>query len=164
MAYYTKVLLPDEQVRVVGRIHWAICLKAWICLLLGGAAGLAALYYRNAGPADGHPDDFSLPLGLGVVAAIFLAFGLVSGFGAWLRRVSTEIVVTDRRIIFKRGFIRRQTMEMNMAKVETVDIEQSITGRLFDYGTIVIRGTGSSYEPLAMIGNPLALRTAIIAQ
>jgi uncharacterized membrane protein YdbT with pleckstrin-like domain len=72
-------------------------------------------------------------------------------------------VVTDRRIIFKEGFVRRRTMEMNMNKVETVDVIQSIAGRIFNYGAILIRGVGSSYEPLRLIADPLTLRTAIIA-
>ena len=81
-----------------------------------------------------------------------------------MRRITTEIVVTDRRVIFKEGFVRRRTMDMNMNNVETVDVVQSIVGRVFDYGTLLNRGTGSSYVPLRLIADPLALRTAIIAQ
>ncbi len=164
MAYYTKVLLPDEQVRVIGRLHWAIYLRAWICLFFGVVTGLAALYYRNVGEESGQPLDGSLPLALAGVSAILLIFGVVLLLGAWGRRIATEIVVTDRRIILKTGLIRRRTMEMNMNKVETVDVVQSIGGRILNYGSIVIRGVGSSYEPLTMIGDPLALRTAIVAQ
>ena len=53
---------------------------------------------------------------------------------------------------------------MNMNNVETVDVVESIVGRVFDYGTLLNRGTGSSYVPLRLIADPLALRTAIIAQ
>jgi uncharacterized membrane protein YdbT with pleckstrin-like domain len=161
MAYYTKVLLPDEQVRTVGRLHWAIYLKAWLCLILAALSGTAYLYFKSPG-ADPTADAASIVPG--GVAAIFLLFGIVMMLSAWLRRVTTEIVVTDRRVIFKEGFVRRRTMEMNMNKVETVDVVQSITGRIFNYGTILIRGTGSSYEPLRLIGDPLTLRTAIVAQ
>jgi uncharacterized membrane protein YdbT with pleckstrin-like domain len=162
MAYYTKVLLPDEQVRTVGRLHWAIYLKAWICLALAVLAGIDYEYLRLS-PTDAPPGE-SASIVLEVVAAFFLLVGLFLMLSAWLRRTTTEIVVTDRRIIFKEGFVRRRTMEMNMNKVETVDVVQSIVGRIFNYGTILIRGTGSSYEPLRLIGNPLALRTAIVAQ
>lgn len=162
MAYYTKVLLPDEQVRTVGRLHWAIYLKSWICLLLAAVLGVA--YLRLEPSAGDLSSGDSLSLMAGAAAAILFLLGLLALFSAWLRRTTTEIVVTDRRIIFKEGFIRRRTMEMNMNKVETVDVVQSIVGRVFDYGTILIRGTGSSYEPLRLIGHPLALRTAIVAQ
>jgi uncharacterized membrane protein YdbT with pleckstrin-like domain len=81
--------------------------------------------------------------------------------GAWIRRKGTEIVVTDRRVIYKRGFIARRTVEMNISKVETVDVEQSIAGRLLGYGTVLIRGTGESLEPLRHVEAPLTIRNAI---
>jgi uncharacterized membrane protein YdbT with pleckstrin-like domain len=161
MAYYTKVLLPDEELRVVGRLHWAIYLKGWICLLVALAAGIDFFYLRSS---NGDSSNDSISLVLEVVGGFFLLIGLFMLLSAWGRRTTTEIVVTDRRILFKEGFVRRRTMEMNMNKVETVDVVQSIPGRIFNYGTILIRGTGSSYEPLRLIGDPLALRNAILVQ
>jgi uncharacterized membrane protein YdbT with pleckstrin-like domain len=162
MAYYTKVLLPDEQLRAAGRLHWAIYLKGWICLIIALAAGIDFFHLRGSSGADSTADGISLVLE--VVGGFFLVVGLFMLFSAWVRRTTTEIVVTDRRILFKEGFVRRRTMEMNMNKVETVDVVQSIPGRIFNYGTILIRGTGSSYEPLRLIGDPLALRNAILVQ
>jgi Bacterial PH domain len=82
---------------------------------------------------------------------------------AWFRRWTTEIAVTDRRVIIKRGFIRRATMEMNLQKIESVDVDQSLIGRIFDYGAVTIRGVGSSYEPLRLIDAPLKLRSTVTA-
>ena len=82
---------------------------------------------------------------------------------AWIRRWTTEIAVTDRRVILKRGLIRRHTVEMNMTKIESVDVDQTLAGRLFDYGNVTIRGTGSSFETLRMIDAPLKLRTTVTA-
>ena len=76
---------------------------------------------------------------------------------------STEIAVTDRRIIFKRGLIRRHTVEMNMQKVESVDVDQTLMGRLFNYGNVTVRGTGSTFETLRMIDSPLKLRSTVTA-
>ena len=67
---------------------------------------------------------------------------VVSFLYAWFIRWITEIAVTDRRVIYKRGFITRHTEEMNMDKVESVDVDQSILGRLLDYGTVHVIGTG----------------------
>ena len=159
--YHTKVMLPDEQLRAVGRLHWAIYLKSWIFLILAVAAGADFLYLRSAS-AD-SPDQ-TTSLVLAAAGGLLLIAGLLMLLSAWVRRVTTEIVVTDRRILFKEGFLRRRTMEMNMSKVETVDVVQSIPGRILNYGAILIRGTGSSYEPLAMIGDPLTLRNAILVQ
>ena len=161
MAYHTKVMLPDEELRAVGRLHWAIYLKSWLFLILAALAGSDFLYLRSA---DANSPDGSFSLVLEILGAVFLLVGLLMLLSAWIRRVTTEIVVTDRRILFKEGFLRRRTMEMNMSKVETVDVVQSIPGRIFNYGTILIRGTGSSYEPLSLIGDPLTLRNAILVQ
>jgi len=87
----------------------------------------------------------------------------VSAFLALFKQFTTEIAVTDRRIIYKTGFISRETAEMNMHRVETVAVEQSIVGRVLNYGTVDIRGTGAGIEDLKMIADPLALRSAITA-
>ena len=98
-------------------------------------------------------------------AALILLFwcviGIVIFFQMMIRKWTTEIAVTDRRVIFKRGLIRRHTVEMNMQKVESVDVDQTLLGRLFDYGNVSIRGTGSSFETLHMIDSPLKLRTTV---
>jgi uncharacterized membrane protein YdbT with pleckstrin-like domain len=73
---------------------------------------------------------------------------LLSFIPAWVKRRTTELAVTNRRVIYKRGFVRRHTIEMNMDKVESVDVDQSFWGRIFNYGTIVVHGTGGSLEPL----------------
>jgi uncharacterized membrane protein YdbT with pleckstrin-like domain len=90
--------------------------------------------------------------------------GLFAFLRSWIRKVTTEVSVTNKRVIKKTGLIQRLTAEMNMDKVESVDVDQSILGRLLDYGTIVIRGTGSGLEGLRYIAKPLALRSAIIAR
>jgi uncharacterized membrane protein YdbT with pleckstrin-like domain len=79
----------------------------------------------------------------------------------WLRWWITEIAVTNRRIIYKKGFIRRQTNEMNMDKVESVQVDQSILGRMLDYGTVTILGTGEGFEMLRTIAGPIKLRNCI---
>jgi uncharacterized membrane protein YdbT with pleckstrin-like domain len=98
-----------------------------------------------------------------ILAAILAVAAFVSFVRAWFRRWTTEIAVTDRRVILKRGFIRRHTVEMNMQKVESVDVDQTRLGRIFDYGSVTIRGTGSSFESLRMVDAPLKLRTTITA-
>jgi uncharacterized membrane protein YdbT with pleckstrin-like domain len=92
-----------------------------------------------------------------VIAALGALAAISKFLSAWFRRWTTEIAVTDRRVI-KRGFIRRAIMEMNLQKIESVDVNQSVIGRIFDYGTVTIRGVGSSYEPLRLIDAPLKLR------
>ena len=82
---------------------------------------------------------------------------------ALIRRATTELVVTDRRVILKRGIFSRQTIEMNRTKVESVDVDQTVMGRIMGYGTVIVRGTGGGLEPIRNIAHPLAFRSHITA-
>lgn len=151
MPYYTKVLQPGETVRIVARLHWLIYAQAM--LLLAVAVVVAILAAMLVDPVQrGYVLVGALGLA-GVAGIVFLV--------EWIRRRGTEIVVTDRRVIYKRGFIARHTVEMNISKVETVDVEQGVAGRLLDFGTVLIRGTGESLEPLRRVAAPLGVRNAI---
>src|SRR5262249_40563687 len=83
------------------------------------------------------------------------------GLRALIRRATTELAVTDQRVIFKTGLVARHTLEMNRGKVESVTVDQSIPGRMFGYGTIIVRGTGSTLEPIRNIADPLTFRSQI---
>jgi len=149
MRYIDHILQPGETVAYKTSLHWIVYLPAiglwllaFILLTAGGATGPVAF-----------------------LAAIVCALaGSALGFGAWFRRWTTEIDVTDRRIVYKRGFIRRHTVEMNMDKVESVDVDQSILGRMLNYGDITIRGTGVGIEPLHNIDAPLEFRNQVTAR
>jgi uncharacterized membrane protein YdbT with pleckstrin-like domain len=88
---------------------------------------------------------------------------LSSAFGKFIKRWTTELAVTDRRVIYKERLIARRTLEMNRSRVESVDVYQSILGRLLGYGTITLRGTGGSGEPMPNIEHPLTFRSYITA-
>ena len=72
------------------------------------------------------------------------------------------MLVTDKRVLHKVGLIWRSTQEMNIAKVETVDVDQGIWGRLLNFGSVQVRGTGGSWEPMHLVTDPLAMRNAIM--
>jgi uncharacterized membrane protein YdbT with pleckstrin-like domain len=86
-----------------------------------------------------------------VVGLIFIAW-------AWINMRSTEIAITNRRIIAKFGFIRRSTVEINLEKVEALRVEQTFMGRVLNYGTIFISGAGTSVAPMKDIADPLVFR------
>ena len=80
---------------------------------------------------------------------------------AAITRWTAEIAVTNQRVIRKSGLIRCDTIEINMPKVESVDVHQSVLGRLLNYGTVIVRGTGGSFNPLTYVSQPLPLRRAV---
>jgi uncharacterized membrane protein YdbT with pleckstrin-like domain len=97
-------------------------------------------------------------IALGVVLLPLAGLGLVFLVWAWILYKTTEFAVTDKRIIAKTGLISRNTVEMFLDKVESLHVEQSVMGRLFDFGTITIRGTGATEESFRNISTPLELR------
>ena len=156
MSYVTRVLQPGERVVYDAGLHWVIftraILAAFCCLVLVVAASAAA----------GSQTQY-LSLALWIAAAILALLALSAGLRALIRRATTEFAVTDHRVIYKTGLLARHTLEMNRAKIESVDVDQSIAGRFLGYGTVVVRGTGGSLEPIRNIAEPLAFRTRITA-
>jgi uncharacterized membrane protein YdbT with pleckstrin-like domain len=75
-----------------------------------------------------------------------------------LARWSDEFVVTNKRVIIKTGIISRKTLEMNLNKIESVNVDQSIMGRLLGYGDVTIIGTGGTRESFPDIGNAVEFR------
>jgi len=76
----------------------------------------------------------------------------------YIRQITNEFVITNRRVIVKRGLFARTTFEMNLNKIETVNVDQSIWGRIFGFGTIIINGTGGTREVCQSISKPLEFR------
>jgi uncharacterized membrane protein YdbT with pleckstrin-like domain len=101
-------------------------------------------------------------IGLGAFLLLLAAMGMA--VKAWFDQWITEIAITKRRVVFKRGFIRRFTAEMNMDKIESVTVNQSVVGRVLNFGTIHVRGTGDGLEHLHNIRAPIALRNCITAR
>ena len=153
MAYVHSVLQPGETVKAIGRLHWINYLKAFA---VAAVAVVLLLYGGQEATKAGRSVTFAGWLLL-LVAGVAL-------LGSWFRRLLTELSVTNHRVIYKSGFIRRHTVEMNMDKVETVNVDQSILGRILGYGTIHVLGTGQGIEGLTRIAAPIRIRNAITAR
>ena len=79
-----------------------------------------------------------------------------------IQNYTDEFVVTDRRIVIKKGLISYFTLEMNLGRIETVNVRQSILGRILGYGCITIIGTGGTRESFHDISNPLEFRRSFM--
>lgn len=152
MSYVQRVLLPGETVIFETGLHWLIYGRSILLLGVAVALALGSVYLG---------DDRSMFVL--VIAGIFLVLAALAGLVAAIRRSSTELAVTDQRVVFKQGIFARHTIEMNRTKVESVDVDQSVLGRILGYGTVSVRGTGGSLEPMRAISNPLIFRSHITA-
>jgi len=144
MNYVNRVVQPGENIRHIGRLSPIIFFRPALLILGGFFIGTATT--NEAAPAIG---------------LILILLGIIGLIRAWVKRSTTEIAVTDSRVIVKVGLLSRRTMEMNMNKVESVIVDQSILGRMFNFGSIALRGSGSGIEPIQNISQPLELRAAI---
>jgi uncharacterized membrane protein YdbT with pleckstrin-like domain len=153
MSYVQSVLQPGEEIRYTSGIHWIVYVRG---LSIGILACIVLIVARQLQPGGMQWFLDWVAAILGFVAVLWL---LWDWFLWWI----TEIAATNRRVIYKKGFIWRDTNEMNLDKVESVQVKQSILGRLLDYGDILIIGTGEGrFEEVKAIARPIALRNHIM--
>jgi uncharacterized membrane protein YdbT with pleckstrin-like domain len=152
--YIDEILQPGEKVLFSTNAHWIFFLPA----ISGWAVAIIFLIVSYQVPT-GAPALLCLSM-----AAISAIAALYKTITAWFHQWTTETDVTDMRIIHKTGFIQRQTFEMSLDKVESVDVNQSILGRIFNYGDVKVRGVGEGGEEIKTIASPLAFRSAITAR
>jgi uncharacterized membrane protein YdbT with pleckstrin-like domain len=153
MSYIRRYLQPGESLVYETKVHWIVYGRAifWAILTL-----VAAYFYFN-------PWKDELRYVFAGIAVFFFLIALLDWLRGFIRRLSTELAVTDRRIVVKTGIIRRRTYEMNRSKVESVYVDQGVMARVFGFGTIVIKGTGGGSEPLVGIDRPLEFRSYLTA-
>jgi len=149
--YIDEILQPGEKVLYSTNAHWMFYLPAMAAWVLA----LGLLVASRMMPAD------ALTLVSLSLAAISALAALYFTATAWFHRWTTETDVTNMRVVHKTGFIKRRTFEMSLDKIESVDVDQSILGRIMNYGDVTIRGVGEGFEKIQTIASPLAFRSAI---
>ncbi len=112
----------------------------------------------------GHISLWSLwhLIAFGLVLLPVFGLGLIFLIMAYVRYKTTELAITTKRVIVKFGLIRRRTIEININKVESIQVDQEILGRVFNFGTLVISGAGNPQAPVAGISSPMDFRRAFI--
>jgi uncharacterized membrane protein YdbT with pleckstrin-like domain len=149
MSYLDDHLLTGEQIIYRARLHWIIFGVSIVLVLLGLALAIIL-------QATQHDYWY---LGMALVG-----IGLLVAIGPAIRYLSSEFAVTDKRVLAKHGFIERESIETLLSKVEAIGVDQGIIGRLLDYGSITITGTGGTEESFPRISNPLEFRRQIQSQ
>ena len=152
--YIDEILQPGEKVLYSTNAHWIFYLPAIVAWILA----MVLLALSRSTITEGV-----ILLCLSGSAAVALA-ALYWSAKAWFHRWTTETDVTNLRVVHKTGFIKRRTFEMSLDKVESVDVNQSILGRILDYGDVTILGVGEGKETISTIAAPLAFRNFITAR
>ncbi len=152
MASYIERSLGDGE-RVVSRASfpWLYSLAAWCCLLLPALAAAALVPVADRDDAPG----------LGLAALVFLLLGLALFLKMMIRKWTTEIGVTSHRFVEKAGLLTLRTNEIALHNIEGVRVHQSFGGRLFNYGTVRIEGTGVDAVTTPPIADPVGFVKAI---
>jgi uncharacterized membrane protein YdbT with pleckstrin-like domain len=149
MASLEAQLLVGERMVRRSRPHWIVfggpLLVGLAGVVLGAVLQITRQDYWYAGAAV---------VGLALLLAI----------GPALRYLSTEFAITDKRVIARLGLLQRRSLETLLSKIEAIEVEQDLTGRLLGYGTLVIVGTGGTRESIPRIPAPLEFRRQVQSQ
>jgi uncharacterized membrane protein YdbT with pleckstrin-like domain len=159
-SYVEKVLVPGEQIRYMASLHWIIYLQGLVITIFGGLLGfnsyaiVAHLFGSNNMDPYGHI--------LSGIALFITVVGVALLLGAYVRQSATELVLTDRRIIAKYGVIARATFEIMASRITGANFDQTITGRLLGYGTILVHGAGGEISPIDLVADPQSFHRALL--
>jgi len=144
MSYLQQSLAPGETIVARFRLHWFMWLRFWVVIALGIIAVVALLIAQ---------------IPWGALAAVVLAIVIAGYQWLWLRGI--EQAVTNRRVVRKIGIVSRNTTELRLASIETVDLRQTFWGRVFGYGDIEITGRGETAMALDRIAHPIDVKREI---
>jgi uncharacterized membrane protein YdbT with pleckstrin-like domain len=152
--YIDDILQPGEKVLYSTNAHWIFYLPAIAAWIVAAVLVVLSRVFVSETPA-------LICMSLAAIAAIFALYKMLT---AWFHRWTTETDVTNLRVVHKTGFIKRRTFEMSLDKVESVDVNQTILGRLLNYGDVTVRGVGEGAETIRTIASPLDFRNHITAR
>jgi uncharacterized membrane protein YdbT with pleckstrin-like domain len=143
MGYVESNLLPNEHVTYRARVHRIIYLLPVCVLIIALVVALAS--------------------GSWIAGGVLGVIGLIMMVPPWIRSISSEFAVTNKRVLVKVGLVRRHSLELLLQKVEGIGVDQGILGRILGYGTITVSGTGGTREAFRMIARPLEFRRQVQA-
>ena len=141
MSYIEESLGPNEKVVYRAHFNWLWKARGWIVLL--AALGLAGFLYLE-----------KLPIAAIAAVVVGVALFLWILIPIW----TTEVGLTNERLIYKRGFLYRDTKEVQLRAVEEAALAQSVWGRIFNFGQITVHGTGGEDLKLPVLADPVTIR------
>jgi uncharacterized membrane protein YdbT with pleckstrin-like domain len=148
LGYVERHLLPHERVLYKTRLHWILFARPVLLTLLGVVLTVAT------GAATGLEWLWSASL---LVVLAGLGWGTVH----YVELMTSEFAVTSTRLIFKVGLVARYTTELLLSKVESIGVQQTLLGRLLNYGDLVVTGTGGAREVFRRVHDPIGFRNHV---
>jgi len=139
MSYIEKNLMNGESIIYLSNLHWVVFLWPVICFIV------AITLFTVGGNAA-------------VVGVLFILIAIVTGISSFINYKTSEFGITNKRVIVKVGFIRRNSIEVLLNKVEGIQVNQGILGRILGFGSIIVTGTGGTKDPFHKISAPLEFR------
>jgi uncharacterized membrane protein YdbT with pleckstrin-like domain len=158
--YLEKNVQGDEKVLYSAELHWIVYHFGMTITVFGALLGhygqsLSRLYMsQQMADLAARPISF-IALGIIAVGTLHLFFGFI-------RQISTELVITNQRVIAKYGFISVTTYELMLYKVEGANIEQTVLGRVLGYGTVMVKGTGGGISPIDHVAKPYKFHNCLM--
>jgi uncharacterized membrane protein YdbT with pleckstrin-like domain len=167
MGYVDRNLVPGETLLYRTRHHWLVLLGPAFAGLLLLVPGMALL-----GEAIATGDSAGLVVGnatispkmMAITGAILLAAAIITFSYGVVKRNATEMAVTNRRVLVKTGITSRRTLDLMLSRVESIGVEETTTGRLLGYGSVIVVGIGGTPEAFLMIAHPQEFRRAVQEQ
>lgn len=151
MSYIDNNLSSGETVLYRTRLHWIAMFGHFITAFVVTVAGISLLITSFSKLNDTNGDSGQLA----VFGLLLLFAAVVIVVVAFWKRSATEMAVTNKRVMVKVGLLSRRSTQIMLSKIESVQVDQSVVGRMLSFGTIVIRGVGGTPEPFVKIAHPL---------
>jgi uncharacterized membrane protein YdbT with pleckstrin-like domain len=157
MSYIEDNLLPDEKIHLKVKMSPAIFFIPIIIF----AISLFVLGYAIS-QGNKHTDATTIiAISFSCFSGIIFITALSVTIRELIRFLTTEFAITNKRVIAKTGFIRRNSLDLRLTKIESVEVNQTILGRLFSYGTITLTGTGGTHQSFRGIVDPIFTKRKI---
>lgn len=176
MLYIQQSLGPDEELVHVGQFHWMFTVTAFMSIIWGAFLCMVVLvgavvvqekfgFVLTDGTFDARASWLykikALHPGIKLVGFFLFLMGLIRFARLMVIKATTEIAITNSRLVYKRGLVARYVGEMSIDRIEGVNVLQSVLGRILNYGRVMVRGMGVGEVILPPIQDPVAFRRAI---
>ncbi len=152
--YVKGTMTKDEEIKVEAKYHWIRWLWFYVMFATLGVIALVSISLAFTSYLDKQTD----------IAVALLILGCILGVYPFILYLSlhlTEMVCTNRRVVYKSGIISIKTEEIKTERIESIQIKQTFWGRVLGYGNILFSGTGSAKVEFFDVDNPLQIKARI---